>query len=153
MVKTIFIALLLVFGILAVPSARAAGYCAAHPNEDALHALPMALVPAAQAAFGLHGLSTAQTRRMTVTRCMGGKVYACFIGANLPCGKANKARNLPAATDWCENNPNADFVPAYISGHDSVYAWRCRFGLPVHVGPPAVLDQRGFFKCYWKNLG
>ncbi|MFN2186132.1 MAG: hypothetical protein ACK2UU_19280, partial [Anaerolineae bacterium] len=47
-------------------------------------------------------------------RCMDGSVYACFVGANLPCeAKANTDR-MPTQEelDYCQQNPNSDFVPA-----------------------------------------
>lgn len=152
MLKAIFLGLLLGFAILQGPAARAAGLCAAHANDDTLRPLPASLVPQAQKAFALHGITKAQIQQMTMMRCMGGKPYGCFIGANLPCGKANPARRLPAAKEWCAKNPEIDFIPAYISGHDSAYQWRCQSGQAVPEGPPASIDARGFFKQYWRPL-
>ncbi len=152
MLKTMFLALLLGFALLHAPAARAASLCAAHPDDDTLRPLPASLAPQARQAFALHDISTAQIQQMTVMRCMGGKPYACFIGANLPCGKANLARTLPAAKDWCGKNPKADFIPAYISGHDSAYQWRCQNGQAVAEGSPAAVDARGFLTQYWRPL-
>ncbi|MGE4481512.1 hypothetical protein [Acidocella sp.] len=152
MLKTMFIALLLGLGLLPPSAARAAGLCAAHPNDDTLRPLPAALAPRVQQAFGLRDMTAAQTQNMTVMRCMDGKPYACFAGANLPCGKANMATNLPGTAQWCARNKNADFIPAYISGHDTPYHWRCRGGEAVIVAPTAGLDVQGFFTQYWKPL-
>lgn len=152
MLRIMFWALLLGFALLHVPVARAAGLCAAQPNNDTLRPLPAALVPQVQQAFGLH-MSAAQTQRMTVTRCMGGKLYACVAGANLPCGKANLGTSLPAAKEWCTQKPDADYIPAYISGHDTAYNWRCQGGKAEIVPPSAALDARGFFQQYWKPVG
>lgn len=152
MLKTIIAALLLGLILLHAPAARAAGLCAAQPDSDAQRPLPAALVRQVQQAFGLHDMTAAQTQNMTVMRCMGGKPYVCFAGANLPCGKANMATSLPAAKGWCAKNPNTDFIPAYISGHDSAYHWRCRGGQAVIVPPSASLDAHGFFRRYWKQV-
>lgn len=152
MLKTIFFILLVGFAALHAPGARAAGLCAAHPNDDTLRPVPASLAPDVQKLFGLHGIDTARIQEMSVMRCMGGRPYACFVGANLPCGKANMAVELPAAKEWCGKNPDADFIPAYISGHDSAYNWCCRGGKAVIVPPSASLDIRGFFTQYWKPL-
>jgi len=111
------------------------------------------VAPDVQKEFGLYDISAAQTQKMTVMRCMGGKPFVCFAGANLPCGKANIVATLPAAKEWCGKTPNADFIPTYISGHDSAYNWRCQGGKAVIVPPSAALDARGFFSRYWKPVG
>jgi hypothetical protein len=146
--------LLLVAGILmialaAVP-ARAAAFC--QQQDTAPAPLPASLIPAVQKAFGLHNANPAWVERSTVVRCMGGRLLACNIGANLPCGKANTATTLPAADDWCRQNPNADFIPAYISGHDSAEHWRCINGATAVTGKPAAVDAQGYLTEYWKCL-
>ncbi|WP_234730826.1 hypothetical protein [Acidocella facilis] len=150
--RKIGFALLLLSLFALAPRAHAAAFCAPGQTDAAARALPAALVPQSVKAFKLHGSPPAMVQKMTLMRCMDGKAYGCFIGANLPCGPANKATILPAAKPWCDKNPNAAFVPAYISGHDSLYRWRCRNGDPVHVGAPAALDAQGYFKAYWRRL-
>ncbi|WP_298216067.1 hypothetical protein [Acidocella sp.] len=145
------LAVMLGFALFHPGAARAGDLCAAHPTDDTLRPLPAALAPQVQAAFGLHDLSRAEIQKLTVMRCMGGQVFVCFEGANLPCGKANSARSLPAAKDWCQHNPQADFIPAYITGHDSLYQWRCKAGQAVPESPAAT-DARGFLSRYWRPL-
>lgn len=125
-----------------------AGVCAGIGTDDSLRPLPPALVGAARHAFGYTGLSAAQIERQTVFRCLNSHALICSWGANLPCGKANTAPSLPAATQWCAANPNADFIPAYVTGHDTIYQWSCKSGAAV-ANQPAPLDARGFFQSYW----
>ena len=147
------IALMLLFaGMVRAETARE--YCARVGNDDTLQALPRALVPQAVRLFGLQRMPEQQVLRGTVIRCMDHAVWACNHGANLPCGKANTRDTLPVeGAGWCRKFPNANFVPAYISGHDSVYRWRCRDGKPVASGPLARTDARGFLTRYWKRVG
>ncbi|MGA9865728.1 MAG: hypothetical protein WBQ75_04730 [Acetobacteraceae bacterium] len=127
-------------------------YCARVGTEDALRPLPSSLVPQVVQLFGLEHMPIAQVLRGTVIRCMDGHVLACNYGANLPCGKANTSAALPAGSDWCRQHPSADFIPAYISGHNSIYRWHCAAGAPVAGGPVARTDARGFLTRYWKRL-
>ncbi len=135
--------------VVAAP-ANAGGYC---QQPDSIPApLPASLVPAAEKAFGIHTADTGWVERSTVVRCMGGKLLACNMGANLPCGKANTATTLPTGDAWCRQNPNSDFIPAYISGHDSAVPWRCTDGAPAIAGPPEPIDAQGYLSNYWKVL-
>ncbi len=136
--------------MLAAAPAHAGGYCQQPDSNPA--PLPASLVPAAEKAFGIHTADTGWVERSTVVRCMGGQLLACNMGANLPCGKANTATTLPAGDDWCRQNPNADFIPAYISGHDSAEHWRCANGAPAIAGPPEPVDAQGYLSNYWKIL-
>ena len=53
-------------------------------------------------------------------RCMNGKVYGCFVGANLPCtAKADLSRTpTTEETDFCKANPNAvrEIVQRQLAG-------------------------------------
>ncbi|RVD56111.1 hypothetical protein EN828_23580 [Mesorhizobium sp. M2D.F.Ca.ET.185.01.1.1] len=82
-------------------------------------------------------------------RCMNGKVLACFVGANLPCAKMNAARDNPGAAEFCKTNPNADVVPAFATGHDAVYSYKCASGKAVVTGNSWQLDKRGFAETLW----
>jgi hypothetical protein len=75
-------------------------------------------------------------------------VLICSWGANLPCGKADTALSLTAATQYCAANPDASFIPAYVTGHDTIYQWSCHAGVAV-PSHPTPLDTRGFFQSYW----
>ncbi|MBW4023812.1 MAG: hypothetical protein HIU92_11870 [Proteobacteria bacterium] len=151
--------LLLALAPLAVPAAHASTHastgaasaqavCARAGTDDALRPLLPTLVPSARAAFGYTGMSAAEVQRMTVFRCMDSQVLMCSWGANLPCGKAETAQSLPAAVNWCEGHRNDAAIPAYVTGHDTIYQWACHDGAPV-TSHPAKLDARGFFHSYW----
>jgi hypothetical protein len=85
-------------------------------------------------------------------RCMDGTLLACFTGANLPCEKMNSARNNPGAEQFCRDSPDADAIPAFATGHDTIYAYRCRSGKPEITGTVFKLDRRGFAAALWAPL-
>jgi len=87
-------------------------------------------------------------------RCMGGKVYGCFVGANIPCwDKANVDRTPTAAeTDFCKEQPNAEVIPAAVTGHETVYEWRCTKGSPEIVRQVLQVDGRGYVADFWYEL-
>jgi hypothetical protein len=83
-------------------------------------------------------------------RCMQGKVYVCAVGANLPCGsKADRARRNSGAANYCRDNPTAIDVPAFATGRETIYSWRCVDGKAVPGAPIADLDRRGFRRDIW----
>jgi hypothetical protein len=93
-------------------------------------------------------------QRASVWRCVDGKVFACFVGANLPCeAKANTDRT-PAqeAVAFCQENPDSDFIPAVATGRETVYEWRCRAGTPEIVGQVSEVDAQGYFSSIWFEL-
>ncbi len=142
--------------VIAPCAAWAAGpraTCRALGSSDTLRPIPPSLLGAAVQAFGLQHMPPDQVLRSTVWRCRSGVVLMCNYGANLPCGRADTSRVLPPqGTAWCQQKPEADFVPAYITGHDSVWRWRCHGGVPAAEEPPARVDPRGFLVRYWKQL-
>ena len=87
-------------------------------------------------------------------RCMDGKVYACTVGANLPCtAKADTSRTPTASeTEFCTANPNADVVPAVVTGRETVYEWHCKDGAPEIVRQVFTPDARGFISDFWYAL-
>jgi hypothetical protein len=92
--------------------------------------------------------------RGTFWRCMDGKVYACFVGANLPCTSKADTSRTPTADekDFCTANPNADVVPAVVTGRETVYEWRCKDGAPEIVRQVFTPDARGFISNFWYAL-
>ncbi|HTI03173.1 MAG TPA: hypothetical protein VL752_19675 [Acidisoma sp.] len=141
----------LALGLMALPSlGQAATVCASGMTDDTLRPLPPRDAEAARHAFGLGpDMPGALIAQLTVYRCDAGRMLMCTAGANLPCGKADTARQLTAATHWCADNPDADAIPAYVTGHDTAYQWSCQGGKAV-PGQIAPLDDRGFFESYWK---
>jgi hypothetical protein len=132
----------------AAQAASAEATCAQVGTDDALRPLMPSLVGPAIQAFGYTGMTATEVEHMTVFRCMDGAVLMCSWGANLDCGKAETSSSLPAASNWCEGNRNAGFIPAYVTGHDTIYQWSCHDGNAVTT-KAAPLDRRGFFKSYW----
>jgi len=126
-----------------------AQYCRRVVNDDVLRRPPESLAPAIERVFGL---GNAYPPGAAFYRCAGGDVMVCAVGANLPCGKANTSTALPAAAEWCRTNANAEFVPMYVTGHDTIYDWRCTAGMATITGQPAKLNARGFFAEYWRGL-
>jgi hypothetical protein len=91
-------------------------------------------------------------RRSTYFRCFERHVLICNLGANLPCGKGNASRRLPAADTWCAGHADSDFIPMYVTGHDTIYQWRCAGKAAAVTGTPLALDRRGFIARFWKRV-
>jgi hypothetical protein len=141
--------------LLTAPPGTAASsqpLCHGDATDDETRPIPGSLAPAAVRLFGLSAMPVEQVRRSTVYRCAAGRVLLCNRGANLPCGKADTSRDLPAADAWCAENPGADFIPMYITGHDTIYRWRCDGKEAATTGAPLAVDQRGFISRYWKPV-
>jgi hypothetical protein len=124
-------------------------YCARVGIDDTLRPTPPSLAAAVKSLFNF-GEHVAL--RATYYRCAGGDVEVCSVGANLPCDKPNASKNLPAATQWCATHADSDFIPAYVTGHDTLYSWRCASGKAEAGAPVGTLDARGFFAEYWKTV-
>jgi len=143
----------MLFGLLAtlaVPAAASAApaLCAA-AEKSAPHKAPASLAPAIRRAFGLASDFPVSE---AYYRCSGGRTLACVVGANLPCFKANKARSLPGATQYCRENPGSDFIPMAATGHDTIYEWKC-VGKTARAGKQvAPLDAEGYFAENWKAV-
>ena len=141
-----------VASIAAAHAEPPAAMCARIGTDDTLRPIPEGLVPAVNAAFG-----TAMPARVavdtTVFRCAGGHVLACTVGANLPCGRANTSRTPGAGMlAWCRAHADADFIPAFATGHDTIFAWRCVAGAPQISRQVDDVDARGFVAQFWKVL-
>ena len=127
-----------------------AAVCTRIGTDDTLRPIPESLVAAVNAAFG-----TAMPARIamdtTVFRCADRHVLVCTTGANLPCGPANTSRIAGAgAIAWCRDHPDAAFIPAFATGHDTIFAWRCRGGVAQIDRQVLDVDPRGFVRQYWK---
>lgn len=125
--------------------------CARIGTDDALRPLPPGLVAAARATFGLRTAPAGLIERGTVWRCAEGRVLACFVGANLPCGKLDRREDLPPVTEWCRSHPGGP-VPASVSGHDTAWRWRCDGAVAMRDGEAWHQDARGFAAELWKPL-
>ncbi len=128
-----------------------AASCASAGTDDALRPMPQGLADAVRSRFGLHDAPLSLVARGTVWRCFGGRALVCATGANLPCGKLNGRTNLPIADAWCGKHADAP-VPAVVTGHDSLWRWRCHGVRAVPDGQAWHRDGRGFARENWKPL-
>lgn len=131
-------------------------YCAAIRNIDipvgGASPIPVALAPYLGKALGLP-TNTAIAPESYYWRCMSGAVYVCAVGANIPCdAKADLAKRNLGAENYCRDNRNATFVPAYATGHASIYGWSCSAGKAVLGKPLAEVDYRGFRVDFWYRV-
>jgi hypothetical protein len=87
----------------------------------------------------------------TSWRCMDGVVYACTVGANLPCQERADMSREPTEgmTNFCRNNPQAEVIPAVVTGRATVYEWACANGRPEVVRQFVHPDARGFLSNIW----
>jgi hypothetical protein len=129
-------------------SAHATGaYCPGGASERSAHAVPAALQPSVAELFGI---GVAQVRDAAVVRCVGSELLACWVGANLDCGRADPRRRLVGATAFCRDNPDADNVPMVATGHDTIYEWHCVKGRAVAGKVLMAVDPQGYIAGNWK---
>jgi len=90
----------------------------------------------------------------TYWRCMNGNVYACYVGANLPCQEKGDFSKEPnqGMVGYCEENLGSDFIPMFASGRATVYAWKCDGKTPVIVKQFAETDEAGYLKHIWYEI-
>jgi len=124
-------------------------YCARVGTDDTLRTPPPSLAPAIRRLFDVRGH---YAPKAAYYRCAEGAVKVCFVGANLPCGKANTSKNLPAVARWCEMHPDTETIPLYVTGHDSLYSWHCIGSKAATGASRGALDAGGFFEQYWKTV-
>jgi hypothetical protein len=147
--------LLLAFVALGCAAARAqseapAPYCKRVGTDDTLRAVPATLAPAVRRLFSLQ-MPDEMIIQTSQFRCMAGDVMVCTAGANLPCGKAKTSRSLPAAGQYCREHPDSEVVPMVVTGHDTIYHWRCVGASAVAGEAVEPLDPRGFFVRFWRR--
>lgn len=131
----------------------AQAHCAKVGDDDSIKNIPVSLIAQARKLFDLSpSIDDAFVHDSTSFRCMGGGVWLCFVGANLPCGKANVSRESAGATAFCKDNPGSDFVPIYAVGHDTIYSWECAGNKARISGQTFTVDPRGFIAETWKRL-
>ena len=116
--------------------------------------VPESVAKALLAALGGPSIPVDALQGGSSWRCMDGKVYGCFVGANLPCGEKADTGKTPtqAMTDFCAQNANSDFIPASETGRATVYEWRCTNGAPAVVKQVVQPDKQGFLSNVWYPL-
>lgn len=136
-------------------------YCAAVGDIDAPdarytgEALPLAIVEGIRTATGASAdAPLGFFERGTSWRCMGGAVYACTVGANLPCEAKADTSETPSAAmvEFCAGNAGAEVIPAAVTGRETVYAWRCEGATPAIERQVMQVDARGFLAEIWYRL-
>jgi hypothetical protein len=136
-------------------------YCRAVGDLDAPDArytgpkMPTAIAEGLQKAFNAPGSKRLEPfEENSVWRCMGGKVYACNIGANIPCNEKADTSRTPskAMVDLCKANRSVDYIPAYVAGRATVYLWSCTDNQPVIVREFTKPDARGFLTNAWHEI-
>jgi len=116
--------------------------------------VPESVAKALQTALNTPDLPIEVLQGRSFWRCMDGSVYACFVGANLPCEVKADIDGTPTQEerDYCQQNPNSDFIPAVVTGRETVYEWRCAEGVPTIVKQIVQTDARGFQSDIWYKL-
>ena len=101
-----------------------------------------------------HNGTIAEYQKNSFWRCMDGKVFACTIGANIPCQeKADTSETpTPGMVDYCKTNPFEDFIPAFVSGRATVYLWSCTDGKPKIVRELTKPDAAGYLGNAWYEI-
>ena len=136
-------------------------YCAAVgtiDRPDARYigpAVPPSIAAGLRRAFGAPADAPLEPfTRGTSWRCMAGKVYACTVGANLPCDAKADVTTTPSEpiAQFCRQHPDSDVVPMVVTGRATVYEWRCRGGAGVAVRQFAQPDARGYLSNIWFEL-
>lgn len=117
--------------------------------------MPEAIVLGLKKAFGAPADAPLDVfERGTYWRCMDGKVYACNVGANLPCTEKADTSRAPnqGMKDWCKSNSESEFIPAYASGRSTVYEWRCTGGEPSILKEVNKPDSAGYISNIWYEI-
>ncbi len=139
-----------------------AGYCAAvgtvdDPANDLRYTgepLPQAVIEGLIAHNVMSENTPPEILNNAVWRCMEGELWACHFGANLPCLDKADTQETPseAMTTFCQEQPDADTIPMFVTGRTTVYAWRCAAGRPNIVKQVFTPDAQGFLSEFWYNL-
>lgn len=93
-------------------------------------------------------------RDNAVWRCMDGKVWVCHFGANLPCQEKADTSQEPTQEmeAFCQANPEADSIPAAVTGRATVYEWTCTGGQPQVGRQLFQSDPQGYLAGFWIQL-
>ncbi len=87
-------------------------------------------------------------------RCMNKQVYACVVGANIPCEAKADTSKKPhnGIVQYCKQEKNTDFIPAAATGRTTIYDWSCKAGKPVRGKQVMAVDARGYPKSFWERI-
>ncbi len=87
-------------------------------------------------------------------RCMGGEVWVCPIGANLPCDEQADLSREPTAAmkEFCTTNFGANSIPSYVTGRATVYDWSCDGETAQPGAQRLTTDPMGFLAEFWYRV-
>jgi hypothetical protein len=63
--------------------------------------------------------------------------------------KADRSKSNRGAANSCRENPDAPLVPAYATGHRTVYFWKCVAGQAKRRKTVSATDRYGFRTDFW----
>jgi hypothetical protein len=132
----------------AVADGPASTYCRGGQSHRAAAVAPAELAADVARTFNI---SDEMARNASV-RCVGATLMACWVGANLNCGKADRRRSLPGASAYCRDNPGSDMIPMVATGHETIYNWRCEGPRAVAGAPVVKVDAGGYAADNWKEV-
>lgn len=131
-------------------------YCAAvgdidHPDDRYTGPeIPQAAVDSLTALFGEQRDYVSQ---FLSWRCYKNQPLACLPGANLPCWKVDTSRTPnEGMIQFCQENPDSDFIPAVAAGRETVYGWRCTGATPTIERQWIGVDDEGFGTNFWYQI-
>ncbi len=140
-------------------------YCAAvgdqlHPdNRYTGPAEPQSVVRALERALGSKPgtLDNFAASGNVYWRCEDSHVLGCFPGANLTCWDANTDRTpTDGEIQWCASHPGdggaTAAIPFVVTGHSTVYEWRCVGTTPTVMQQVAKVDKAGLIARIWYTL-
>ncbi len=95
-----------------------------------------------------------EIQRQFAWRCMDQRLWVCHFGANIPCTSKADTSTAPTAAmrEFCTANPQADNIPAYVTGRETVYEWSCRNGQPQAGRQVLTVDPQGYAAEFWVAL-
>ena len=136
-------------------------YCAAIGTIDAPDErytgpqTPDEIVQGVMAAAGISEDAPLETISAgTNWRCMDSQVWACNVGANLPCGSKADTSDVPTEGmfAFCQENLNSDFIPAYATGRQTIYQWHCVNDTPEVIKQVFEVDAQGYQVDFWYEI-
>ncbi|MFZ0839816.1 MAG: hypothetical protein WAM77_20320 [Xanthobacteraceae bacterium] len=134
---------------IAFPNPAAADPYCPNPAHATPAKVPPDLVSAVAKTFGIDSTVVANG---AFVRCVGARLMACAVGANLVCDKADQRRELPGATEWCRDNPRSDTIPMFATGHSTIYEWSCKRRRAVPGKLIVAVDPQGYITENWKEV-
>jgi hypothetical protein len=132
-----------------VCAGEASRYCGNGETWIAEKPIPPELAPGVASAFEM---DLAEARNSSFYRCAEGRLLVCTVGANLPCGKADVRDVIDSASEFCRSNPGSTSLPAYVTGHATIYEWRCDGYRAAPARQIEQVDPQGYLARYWKRM-